>query len=100
MELTIGLISALVGMVLGYAGFLRTRDKDVANRAAESAVMTAKLDHIGQGVDQIRIDQRTTDVRLSGLDGRLISVEKDVQSTKEGLQAVSERVEKIVSDRT
>ncbi|MHC8516761.1 hypothetical protein [Sporosarcina sp. ITBMC105] len=95
MEVTIGLISAIVGMSLGYVGFMRTRDKDVAGRATESAILSTKLDSISHGVEQIRLDQKSTEAQQASINGRLIGIEKDVQMTKDAIVTINERVDRV-----
>ncbi|MGN7387705.1 hypothetical protein [Sporosarcina sp. SAFN-015] len=95
MEITIGLISALVGMALGYVGFLRTRDKDVKASAAESAIVTTKLDSIGQDVRSIRVDLKVNEQTIAGVSERIIRVEEGVKQAQEGVKAVNERVDKL-----
>lgn len=95
MELTIGIISTVVGMLLGYAGFMRSRDKDVRSSASESAVVTTKLDNISQGVESIRVDLKVSEQTIAGISERVIRVEEGVKQAQEGVRRVNERVDKI-----
>ncbi|GIN59254.1 hypothetical protein J8TS2_35730 [Lederbergia ruris] len=80
MEITIGVISAIFGIVIGYLTFSRNRDKDVKSDATDSAVVRTKLDSIGQGVDSIRIDLKANEKNIAHLSERVTRVE---ESTKQ-----------------
>lgn len=80
MEITVGLISAVFGIVIGYLTFHRNRDKDVKSDATESAVVRTKLDAIGQGVDSIRIDLKANEKQMVHLGERVTRVEESSKS--------------------
>lgn len=75
-QIGLGVISAIVGLVIGFLTFSRNRDKDVRNDASESAVIRTKLDNINSGVESIRIDIKANERRVSELSERVIRVEE------------------------
>ncbi|WP_042472752.1 hypothetical protein [Bacillus ndiopicus] len=82
MELTaiVGVLSALIGMALTYLAFMRNRDKDVQRSAAESAVISTKLDSINVGVENIRIDMKVEQRERMELSERVTRVEESSKS--------------------
>lgn len=51
MEVGIGVVCTVIGVLIGFLSFNHNRDKDVRVDAAESAVIRTKLDNINSGVD-------------------------------------------------
>lgn len=90
-EITIGVLAAAFGMLVGYLGFQRNRDTDVRSDATESAVVRTKLDAIGSGVDSIRVDMRVSDRRHADLSERVIRVEESVKQAHKRLDTNEER---------
>lgn len=79
MDTTLGivsLISAIVGIAIGYLTFQRNRDKDNRSDAHESAIVRTKLDNIYQGVDTIRVDLKANEKQMVHLGERITRVEE------------------------
>ena len=68
------IISALALIVSGAALLLNGR-KESRQDAAGAARVEAKLDSIGSGVEDIRVEMRTIRSRVDGLSDRLSAVE-------------------------
>lgn len=90
-EITIGVLAAAFGMLIGYLGFQRNRDKDVKSDAAESAVIRTKLDNIGQAVDSIRIDNKANEQRWNAWSERLIKVEESAKQAHKRIDGAEGR---------
>jgi septal ring factor EnvC (AmiA/AmiB activator) len=75
-DVLVGLICAVLGLIVGFLTFNRSRDNDVKTDASESAVIKTKLDNISAGIDSIRIDIKANEKRVSELSERLIRVEE------------------------
>lgn len=88
MQIEVGVIGALVGFIISYFGFMRNRDKDVKKDAAEVAVTNTKLDHIGSGVDSIRIDMKANDKRLEKLSEQVIRVDESAKSAHKRIDKI------------
>ncbi len=73
------IISALALVVSGAALLLNSRKESRAD-AAGSARVEAKLDSIGAGVEDIRVEMRTIRSRVDGLSERVSAVESSVKS--------------------
>lgn len=72
-------ISALALVVSGAALLLNSRKESRAD-AAGSARVEAKLDSIGAGVEDIRVEMRTIRSRVDGLSERVSAIESSVKS--------------------
>jgi peptidoglycan hydrolase CwlO-like protein len=72
----IGALCTLLGTVIGFLGFSRNRDKDVRNDASKNAVIETQLNNISSGIDNIRIDIKTNERRVTELSERVIRVEE------------------------
>ena len=79
MQMEVGVIGALVGFLISYFGFMRSRDKDVKKDATEKAETSTKLNHIGSGVDSIRVKMEVSELRMSELSGNVIRVEESAK---------------------
>jgi hypothetical protein len=79
-QIAIPIICVALGAVIGVLTYNRNRDKDVRNDASESAVIRTKLDTISSGIDNIRIDIKANERRLSELTERVIRID---ESTKQ-----------------
>ena len=72
-------ISALA-LVVSSAALLLNGRKESRQDAAGSARVEAKLDAIGNGVEDIRVEMRTIRSRVDGLSERLSAVESSCKS--------------------
>jgi septal ring factor EnvC (AmiA/AmiB activator) len=75
-DIQIGILCAVGGLLIGFFTFNRSRDNDVKNDASESAVIKTKLDNISSGIDSIRIDIKANEKRVSELSERVIRIEE------------------------
>ena len=80
MEWLIGAFGTLSGFVLSYLAFQRNRDKEIKNEAEDGAVIKTKLDSIGKGVDDIRIDLKANEKQMSRMNEQLIRVDESTKS--------------------
>lgn len=80
MEWLIGVIGTLAGFLISYFSFQRTRDKDLKSDAKEDGVIKTKLDSIGKGVDDIRIDLKANEKQLIRMGEQLVRVDESTKS--------------------
>lgn len=76
----LGAVSTVFGMVITYFTFMRGRDKSIKNEAEDGAVIKTKLDSIGKGVDDIRIDLKANEKQMSRMNEQLIRVDESTKS--------------------
>ncbi|MFJ5716518.1 hypothetical protein [Neobacillus sp. NPDC093127] len=88
MEVQIGILGALIGVLISVLTFSRNRDKDVKSDASESAVIKTKLEAINSGVESIRIDIKANERHVSELSERLIRID-------ESNKAAHKRIDKL-----
>ena len=80
MEWVIGAFGTLSGFVLSYLAFQHNRDKEIRKDADSGAVIRTKLDSIGKGVDDIRIDLKANDKQISRLGKEIVRVDESAKS--------------------
>lgn len=80
MEWLIGVIGTLAGFLISYLSFQRTRDKDLKSDAQEDGVIKTKLDSIGKGVDDIRIDLKANEKQMFRMSEQLVRVDESTKS--------------------
>lgn len=88
MEIQIGIVSALIGILITVLTFSRNRDKDVKTDATESAVVRTKLDNINNGVESIRIDIKANEKRVADLNERVIRVEESAKQAHKRMDSL------------
>lgn len=67
-------------MAVTYFTFMRGRDKEIKTDAKEQAKVSYKLDHIGSGVDDIRLDLKDSDRQIGNLNQELVRVDEIAKS--------------------
>lgn len=88
LEIAIGAVSVIFGMVITYFTFMRNRDKDVKKDAQETAMISAKLDHISSGVDSVRLDLKSNEHRVSEINDRVIRIDESVKSAHKRIDKI------------
>lgn len=73
-------ILSAIAVVLSLVALLLNSRKETRQEAAGSARLEAKLDGIQSGVEDIRVETRTTRARLDGIAERLSAVENSCRS--------------------
>jgi chromosome segregation ATPase len=70
-------VACTVGaFAVGYFAFRRDKDNDLRSDASELAVIKTQLSSISSGINDIRIDNKANERRLSEYGERLIRVEE------------------------
>lgn len=73
-------VLSAIAVVLSLVALLLNSRKETRQEAAGSARLEAKLDGIQSGVEDIRVETRTTRARLDGIAERLSAVENSCRS--------------------
>lgn len=91
--ISIGIACTLLGAVIGVATYNRNRDKDIKNDSKEEAIVTTKLDYISRGIDDIKLDMKAHDRRITDINDRLIRVEESSKSAHHRLDTIEGKEE-------
>ena len=88
---TVSVVAAISGIILGWMGRSRSFRQDVAAEASSDAVQRADVEYIKRGVDDIRVDMRLQGQKVDGLSERVTRVE---ESTKQA----HKRIDKLEAE--
>lgn len=94
MNVEITVICTIVGAIIGYMSYQKKNQKDIETDASQKTVVATKLDYISKGVDDIRLDIKAQDTKISNVIERLIKVEESTKSAHHRLDTL----EKIKGD--
>lgn len=76
----VGVIGTITGVVLGLLKARKDENKSIKEDTVQDTVVATKLDYISKGVDDIRLDIKAQDKRISEIVERLIKVEESTKS--------------------
>lgn len=91
----IGIMGTLAGIMFGYIAYQRAGRKEVKEDTKEDTKshteLKTKLDYIGRGIDEIRIDMKAQENRVTDLAGAVIRVEEIAKSAHKRIDTMEER---------
>jgi len=79
MSIEIGVLIAVGGLLLSFAGFMSARAKTYRTDGQESAKVSTELGYIRKGVDDIRIDLKANEKNITALQERVTRVEESAK---------------------
>ncbi|ASN68309.1 hypothetical protein 10S11_47 [uncultured Caudovirales phage] len=88
MTIEIGLICTILGAAIGYLTYKRNSNKDLQEGASRQTAVDTKLDYISKGVDDIRIDIKTQDKRITDLAEKVVRIEESTKSAHHRLDGI------------
>lgn len=87
MTVELGLLLAILSAVIGVLGFLLNKKnqqlaqhREIKNDATSEAEVKVTLAHISKGVEDIKVDIRSTKDQMNGFSRDLVRVEESVKS--------------------
>ena len=86
----VGLVGTITGIVLGIWKNKKDNERSLKEDTVQDTVMATKLDYISKGVDDIKIDIRAQDKRISDVVERLIKVEESTKSAHHRIDTLEE----------
>jgi len=89
----VGLICAVLGLLIGFLTFNRSRDNDVKNDASELAVIRTTLTNISTGVSNIQVDIKANERRTNELSERVIRVEESTKQAHKRIDSLENKGE-------
>ena len=81
----IGIISAMSGVVLGWAGNAKANKKILVEKTTSDVQLRTDVEYIKRGIDDIRTDVRTQGQRVDDLCDRVARVEESAKSAHKRL---------------
>ncbi|CEQ08655.1 hypothetical protein UT300013_09250 [Paraclostridium sordellii] len=94
MNIEVTVICTIIGAIIGYMSYQKKNEHDIEDDASQKTVVATKLDYISKGVDDIRLDIKAQDTKISGVIERLIKVEESTKSAHHRIDNI-QGVEKI-----
>lgn len=86
----VAVISAVSGILLGWAGRSKSLKQDIVQEAGQEALQRADMDYIKRGVDDIRLEQRAQGQRIDALSERVTRVEESAKQAHRRLDRKEE----------
>lgn len=90
MDINTSVLIAMIGCIVGLAGWLRNHDNDASKDTTDMTTVIVKLENIRAGIAELKADVKRTSEDLQNIDRRLTVVE---QSTKSAHKRLDELVE-------
>jgi peptidoglycan hydrolase CwlO-like protein len=92
-ELTIliSVVSVAFAVYAGINNMKRNSTADIKKDAVEMATINVKLDTIGRGVDDIKLEQKTINKDIKDLSNRVLKVEESAKSAHHRIDDIIER---------
>ena len=87
MEFNTGALIALIGCIVGLAGWLRNHDTDNEKETSNMTTVIVKLENIRGSISDLKLDLKRTAEDLQSIDRRLTVVE---ESTKQAHNRINE----------
>ena len=87
MKVDITLIIAILSCIVAVLGFARSKKKDNEGEGS----LKADIKYIQRGVDDIRVDNKETNRKLSTLNDRVIKLEESVKSAHHRIDNLEKR---------
>lgn len=86
----IGIICAISGAIIGVLTYKINYSNNLKKDATSQSVIATKLDYIGKGVDDIRLDIKSQDRKINELNERVIKVEASAKSGHKRIDKLEE----------
>lgn len=84
-KISIGILCTVIGVVISYLGFQKQARNDVRSEARESTSVAVKLDYISRGVDDIKLDIKSTNKEVDDLKEKYARHDESLKSAHKRL---------------
>jgi len=91
MQLDMGITIAIIGCVVGLAGWLRNRDTDKTGNIRQMTTLEVKLDTVIAGLSKIETAASKTESCVQLLETRMASAESSISSAHHRIKELSEK---------
>lgn len=82
---SIAVLCTVFGVIISYLGFQRNIRADTKSDAKESTAVAVKLDYISKGVDDIRLDIKSTNREVDSLKEKFARHDESLKSAHKRL---------------
>ena len=87
----VGVVGTVSGIYFGFWKAKKDEQKSLKEDTVQDTVVATKLDYISKGVDDIRLDIKAQDKRISDVVERLIKVEESTKSAHHRIDSLEEK---------
>ncbi|EOU1596836.1 hypothetical protein EHZ13_14950 [Clostridium perfringens] len=87
----VGVVGTVSGIYFGFWKAKKDEQKTLKEDTVQDTVVATKLDYISKGVDDIRLDIKAQDKRISDVVERLIKVEESTKSAHHRIDSLEEK---------
>ncbi len=91
LNVLIGLICTVLGVVISWLGFSRSKQKDDQREGKHDGVMLTEIGYIKSGIDDIKAEQREQRKINMEVTERLVAVEASAKQAHRRIDALEER---------
>lgn len=88
MDINTGVLIAVIGCIVGLAGWLRNHDTDNERETSNMTTVIVKLENIRVGISDLKSDLKRTAEDLQGIDRRLTVVEESVKQAHKRINEI------------
>lgn len=88
MDINTGVLIALIGCIVGLAGWLRNHDSDNEKETSNMTTVIVKLENIRGSISDLKLDLKRTAEDLQSIDRRLTVVEESVKQAHERINEI------------
>lgn len=88
MDINTGVLIALIGCIVGLAGWLRNHDSDNERETSNMTTVIVKLENIRGSISDLKSDLKRTSEDLKGIDRRLTVVEESIKQAHKRINEI------------
>lgn len=88
MTIELGVVIAISGLIISFLAYNLNKQKDTKSEIRQDAKIEAQLDHIGKGVDSIRIDLKANEKQTAALSERVTRIEESSKQAHKRLDSL------------
>ena len=80
MTVEISILVGIIGLFIAIFGFVLNRDREKKSDATSETEMKVTLQHISRGVDDIKVDMRSTKEQMNNFSRDLVRVDESTKA--------------------
>lgn len=95
MEIDVGVLVGIAGVLFAAFGYVLNRDRDKKTNATAEAETKVQLQHISQGITDIKVDSRSQQEQIRSILSDVAVVKSDVAVVKNATSSAHKRIDKL-----